>query len=120
MAEDMVQRIQETLERAKAGSSRAQYELGWLYVQTRDYFIAYRWLALAFDGRVEEAIEATEYMESSELVTYAEIRIAYFEIGCWCEEGAIVPRDLPAAVRLWEVSAQMGHPEASRKLQQYR
>ncbi len=112
---DFVARIEATLVQARRGDAKAQFELGWLYQQTGEYFKAYKWLALSLDGGVEEAIDATEFLEASEKITYAEIRHAYYEIGCWAEEGRVIPQDLAAAQRLWEVAAAMGHVDAKAK-----
>ena len=113
---DFVARIEQTLVQARQGDPRSQYELGWLYQQTHEYFVAYKWLAMAMDGGVPEAIEATEFLEAAEHVTYAEIRHAYYEIGRWAAEGTMVPQNPQAAIRLFEVSSAMGHQEAGQWL----
>jgi TPR repeat protein len=106
--------------RACAGRPKAQLELGWLLVEVDEFYEAYKWMALALDGGVDDAIDATEFLEATERVTYDQIREAYFEIGCWCEEGDVVPLNVPAAVRLWEVAAEMGHRQAAERLERWR
>jgi TPR repeat protein len=106
--------------RASAGRSKAQLELGWLLVEVGEHYEAYKWMALALDGGEEGAIDATEFLEATEKVTYDQIREAYFEIGCWCEEGEVVPLNVPAAVRLWDVAAEMGHSDAVQRLKRWR
>lgn len=113
-------RIVEARRLASAGRPKAQLELGWLLVEVGEYVEAYRWMALAMDGGAVEAIEATEVLEASEKVTDEQIRQAYFDIGRWCEEGEIVPLNVPAAVRLWEVAEAMGDERASARLEKWR
>lgn len=112
--------IVEARQRASAGKAKAQLELGWLLVEVGEYLEAYKWMTLALDGGVEDAIDATEFLEATEKVTYDQIRQAYYDVGCWCEEGDVVPLNVPAAVRLWEVAAEMGHAEAVKRLERWR
>lgn len=113
-------KIVEARRQASGGHPQAQLELGWLLVEIGEYAEAYKWMALALDGGVEAAIEATEFLEASEKVTDEAICESYFQIGCWCEAGEVVPLNIPAAVRLWEVAEAMGHPQAGRRLERWR
>lgn len=113
-------KILDARRRATAGKAKAQYELGWLLVEVGQFYEAYKWLSLAMDGGVEDAIDATEFLEASERVTSEQIRQAYYEIGCWCEEGEVVPLNIPAAVRLWETAEAMGHRGAAERLVRWR
>lgn len=112
--------IVQARQRASAGKARAQLELGWLLVEVGEHFEAYKWMTLALDGGEEGAIDATEFLEATEKVTYEQIRQAYYDVGCWCEEGEVVPLNVPAAVRLWDVAAEMGHGEAAKRLKRWR
>lgn len=113
-------KISEVRRLAAAGRPDAMLQLGWLLVETKQHAEAYKWMALALDRGLEEAIEATEYLEASELVTDAQIRDAYFDIANWCEQGEVVPLNIPAAVRLWEVAQALGHAEAAKRLARWR
>ncbi len=115
-----MRKIDDARKGAAAGHAKAQLDLGWLLVDAREYYEAYKWMILALDAGIEQAIEATEMLEASERVSDRQIAQAYYDVACWCEAGSVVPLNIPAAVRLWEVAEALGHLEAAHRLARWR